>query len=59
MNQAGLPTEVWARLRFETFERAAKGSALLALKAEDSMNRTRGTVDDTIKGEEEHFGQYD
>lgn len=29
----------------------------LALKAEDSVNRTSGTVDDTMKGEVQHFGQ--
>ena len=32
-------------------------STFLALKAEDTQNRSRGTVDDTIKGEVEHFGQ--
>lgn len=28
---------------------------ILALKAEDSANKTGGTVDDVIHGEKEHF----
>ncbi|KAL8822804.1 MAG: hypothetical protein Q9191_006472, partial [Dirinaria sp. TL-2023a] len=59
MSQSGLPTDVWARLRFTSLERLVLfHCTFLALKAEDTENRSRGTVDDLIHGEREHFAHY-
>ncbi|KAG7001996.1 hypothetical protein G7Y79_00030g065290 [Physcia stellaris] len=57
MDRSGRSVTMWANLRFSSYEYLILfHCTFLALKAEDSENHIRGTVDDELHGEKEYFG---